>query len=507
MVQLASSRIWTRQPQRSVALARRYADAVAVATPWLGTNNIAAPGANWAATSFGTAPTTGSGRLGVAIDATANYGGRVITPVRNPGTVDQTHVLVVECTGVAGSYAGLFFVGNIGSSTNAFSMQRNATNTGWWLYKDNVTSTADISDLGQTFGPTVIVLARTYTTATVYINGKRALNQTDAGMLGVTGSSVMFFGSRDNNTTYATKGKVYAYAGFQRRMPDAELQSLSLNPWQLFAPQQQVTYFGTAYNVNISETSTGSDSVSNKVTWVASLSETVTISDSSAASAVFITAIAETVTVSGSSAASAVFPTAIAETVTVSDSPAVTVSLGVSLSETVVASDTTTFSLTLNPAVVETVTAYASASTGLVAAAAVTETTTAADTITTITTLNVGVLEAGTALDVAVTTLTMGAAVLETLATSEFTSTLVTQGVVILETATSSDSTIIRGVYQSSLSETVVAADAATSRFLWEPIDTAQTPGWSNISTTQNANWSSITTTQTANWQPVNTGS
>lgn len=49
----------------------------------------------------------------------------------------------------------------------------------------------------------------------------------------------MFFGSRDNNATYATKGKVYAYAGFQRRLPNAELQSLSLNPWQLFNPQRR----------------------------------------------------------------------------------------------------------------------------------------------------------------------------------------------------------------------------------------------------------------------------
>ena len=242
--------IWTRatrqrQPQGAVALSAKYADAVAIAAPWLWTENQAGPGSKW--TSWGTAPVRGSGSAGVSVDT--NFSGWQITPKKNPGEVNQTHVIVAEVSATSNPYAGLFCVQQSGAQT-VLSMQLNASSTKWSAWTGNVTPVGEIETtiLPVFFSKKTIAISRTQGRVKVFVDGTNALDAASSAG-GYSGSSVVLAGERGASNAYALKSKIYLYAGFVRAFPDDELRDLSLSPWQLFAPERRATYFFPASGI------------------------------------------------------------------------------------------------------------------------------------------------------------------------------------------------------------------------------------------------------------------
>ena len=44
------------------------------------------------------------------------------------------------------------------------------------------------------------------------------------------------------------------------------------------------------------------------------------------------------------------------------------------------------------------------------------------------------------------------------------------------------------------------ASEGSVSVFVWDEVDTSQTPSWSEISTLQTPNWTEVSTSQTPTW-------
>jgi hypothetical protein len=96
----------------------------------------------------------------------------------------------------------------------------------------------------------------------------------------------------------------------------------------------------------------------------------------------------------------------------------------------------------------------------------------------------------------------------------------------VSENAASSDATAVSHTLDTSVSEGAVAsveavvaasifyaywaagaaaADAITSRYLWELIDDSQTVNWQNINDGQTPGWTTVGDTQTPNWSDIAT--
>ena len=60
-------------------------------------------------------------------------------------------------------------------------------------------------------------------------------------------------------------------------------------------------------------------------------------------------------------------------------------------------------------------------------------------------------------------------------------------------------------VFFATITGGASAVEQLFARFLWEPIDNAQTVTWNNINNSQADTWSAINNSQTGSWQPVST--
>jgi len=102
----------------------------------------------------------------------------------------------------------------------------------------------------------------------------------------------------------AFRGAASHYFALDRELPDAVAAELSINPWQLFAPDSRRIYFGasgggaTIFESTFADSWSLSDTYSASATLVSTYTDSPTVTDSSSSSAVFASAFDETIPVS-----------------------------------------------------------------------------------------------------------------------------------------------------------------------------------------------------------------
>lgn len=197
-------------------------------------------GERW--TTWGTAPSIRPSKQGVAWDTTAAFGGLMLQSSKNIATAAQTHILLVETTATSGIYAGLVATSDSSGATGSVSLQREGSDTAWYSYGSSAGPTWTLS---TAFGPSVLVFTGDSTGLAAYLNGVSIGSDAGNTPAAQSSSRVVLFGERSASATYATKGRIYGYWGFNRRLTLAEIAALSKNPWQLFVPEKRPLFFST----------------------------------------------------------------------------------------------------------------------------------------------------------------------------------------------------------------------------------------------------------------------
>jgi hypothetical protein len=213
---------------------------------------------------------------------------------------------------------------------------------------------------------------------------------------------------------------------------------------------------GTVYAVTITETGTGTDSITASITLLGSVSETGTSTDSFSAGLEYTGDITESGTVTDEVSARFLFLGAISENATGADlTAAIMTALG-NISETATGTDTDSALMTAQSSVNEAATGTDADSARLSANSNISETATAADAVSALTTLLASVSEAATATDLI--------------------SSIKGLFAYIVESATITDALNAPGsTYNPSLSETATAADSivALARFAVQVAESA----------------------------------
>ena len=203
---------------------------------------------------------------------------------------------------------------------------------------------------------------------------------------------------------------------------------------------------GTTYSVSFSDTATGADAISSNFAFNASFSDSATGSDAVSSSFAFSVAFSDSATGSDSVSATGSFGVSVSETATGADAISARGSFGVFFSDTATGADL--ISATGSFAV-----SFSDTATGADAFAVAAST------------FNVGVNELALALDALDTGL----------------------------------------LYSVVISETAVAADTMSARYLWEVIDNGQAGSWVSVATSQTPNWTVIDDGQSPGWIQINT--
>ena len=183
------------------------------------------------------------------------------------------------------------------------------------------------------------------------------------------------------------------------------LQSLSVNPWQIFRPDPARVYFfptgGAAnYSVSLAESLAAGDSVSAQVGWLAALAESAAAADSNSSAATLPASLTESASAADTLTGIATYLRSVAESAAASDAPSAVMTLPASLSESAAGADATSssvggYSVTL----AETAAAADSLSALLNAGAALAETAATSDSVSNVATLVAALAESVSATD------------------------------------------------------------------------------------------------------------
>lgn len=117
----------------------------------------------------------------------------------------------------------------------------------------------------------------------------------------------------------------YLTALWNRPITDAEVTSLSANPWQAFAevaatPLVEVASGGgTTYNVSVAESTSLSDALTGIATFSSAGSESITLADTPASSAILSASVTESTSLSDTGAGAWSTPAALAEAMSLAD--------------------------------------------------------------------------------------------------------------------------------------------------------------------------------------------
>lgn len=224
---------WGRQPQEPVrpsewALSHGIGSLL---IPSLGLRDLV-DGGTW--TTWGTLPAVGVGQHGVNVDTTAAYGGLLLFPRVNQATAAQTHIALIETTAVSGIYAGIFACSDASATNNSLSLQRNTSDTGWDAWNSS-TNLGVASPVSAAFGPSLLIMTGDSVSTYVLHEGVLTLVPNPTAF---SDSRLTLFGERSGSISYATRGRLYAYAHFTTRLSADDLGALSVGTiWQhLLAP-------------------------------------------------------------------------------------------------------------------------------------------------------------------------------------------------------------------------------------------------------------------------------
>jgi fibronectin-binding autotransporter adhesin len=295
----------------------------------------------------------------------------------------------------------------------------------------------DITNTYSATGATSIALGNTTQTVTQF-TGTGAVGKvlTISGTSAANAGTLIMSGAAKATTSdYLTISNVRAYSLADTWYAgDNSTNSGSLG-W-IFAASGGVTYTGT-----ISETATGTDSVSASFLYLGTISETATGTDSIATNVVFASSLAETSTVTDSTTVEAS-------------------TFNAALSETVTGSETVTPSVVLNSTITEASTITDSASAAATFAVSLSETSAITDSAASLVSFLSTIAESGTVTDTASVTLTLPSSISESATGTDSTSSVPVYATTILENTTATDATSSLAVFGGSILEVSTATDS-----------------------------------------------
>lgn len=161
--------------------------------------------------------------------------------------------------------------------------------------------------------PTVVFGRATATEASTWVAGNKLSAVAITGTVAGNSSSVSNYEFGGRNAGNNLNGGIAIFVEWARALSDAEIVSISANPWQLFAPQTRRVFAvgsgGTVYNVSITETGAAVDAPMSMAAWLAAVAEAGGSADVStgaiitSASTVETGAVADTASTGGSTTA------------------------------------------------------------------------------------------------------------------------------------------------------------------------------------------------------------
>jgi hypothetical protein len=221
---------------------------------------------------------------------------------------------------------------------------------------------------------------------------------------------------------------------------------------------------GTVYAVTITETGTGTDAITAKVTLLGTISETGTGTDSISSSFLFLGAVSESATVTDSNFAKFQPKANITETATGSDVESAILSAISLIAETATGSDTDLARLVAGATLTETATGTDTDAAALTVGPTITETATGSDTETARYIAHPVISETATGSDADVAKLIVRPAIIEAATGSDTDSAKLTANSNLSETATGSDTDSAKLTAQSVIAELATITDAASAR-------------------------------------------
>lgn len=371
----------------------------------------------------------------------------------------------------------------------------------------------DITNTYSATGATAIALGATTQTLTNPWTATGAATRvlTVSGTSAASPATLIFSGAGTAaNVDYLNISNVRAYDIFNEWYAGANSTNSGSLGWYF------ISAGGTVYAVTITETGTGTDAITARVTLLGTISETGTGTDTVSSSFLFVGSVSETSTITdsnfaafqpkanitetatGSDVESAILNaiSLIAETATGSDADSAKLTANSNLSETATGSDTDSARMTAQSVIAElaTITDAASARATLLAAvieaATITdlsesikglfvyilESVTATDSINAPgSTYNPSLSESATATDNIVALTVFVAQIVEATTAADVVAAFKSYFSAVLETASGADSVAAQFTAQSIIAESATGADAETTQLITRPsvIETA----------------------------------
>jgi hypothetical protein len=368
----------------------------------------------------------GSGTWSIATSGTAfNAVTATNLTVTGTGTISLTSASAKTFAGGGISYSGITL--NQGGA-GALTITGNNT------FKDITNTYSATGATSITLGATTQTLTNPWTAT-----GAATRVLTVSGTSAASPGTLIFSGSGTAaNVDYLTVSNVRAYPLVDDWYAGPNSTNSGSLGWYFVAAG------GTVYSVTITETGTGTDSITARVTLLGTISETGTGTDSVSAGLQYLGAITETGT--GTDSISGTFrPSAtITETATGSDVESAILAAIARINETATGSDADSAQYTTNPSVSESATGTDTDSAKMTAKSTISENATVTDAASALATLLAAVSEAATATDLISAIQGLFAA--------------------ILESATGTDSVDAPGsTYNPSLSELATGTDSVSA--------------------------------------------
>jgi hypothetical protein len=225
------------QPQRGARIdwANPLTSRLSTAIVFNGPAYDAVSGSLLTSTSFGSAPNISAGTKGLGLAGSG--GGVALTGKNFQLPSEYTVTCLVSLSAVDASYGGVISIANSAGTETAFQIQRGSATDAFAVSTSTasygVASGGSISGLVGKYA--CITFTRTASGTKLVINAVATTGT--AGTVGTIGNGrIVIFGERASSATTGSDGLAYGLYIHNRALSDAEIKSLSDNPWQLFAP-------------------------------------------------------------------------------------------------------------------------------------------------------------------------------------------------------------------------------------------------------------------------------
>ena len=264
---------------------------------------------------------------------------------------------------------------------------------------------------------------------------------------------------------------------------------------------------GSVVPVSFSDTAAGTDTLTARMVYQTAFSDVVAGVDQIAGNMTFAVSFNDTTSATDLfTAAGSVFLAAMSDVVAGSDSFSRSVLFNATFSDIATGSDQVSSIGTFGVSFNDTATGTDQFIGGILLTASFNDTVRGSDVVATQATFTPSIAESAAAFDaisssfIIVSSISDGVRVLDApaVAASAF-------GALVSDQAFALDIITRIGSYNVVISETAVAIDAMSARYLWEVIDNGQTGSWVSVATSQTPNWTVIDDGQSPGWIQINT--